>query len=41
MRKAKKVVKKVRCAAKTKDGKKCSLMAAAPAKYCHVHKGKR
>jgi hypothetical protein len=40
-KKAKKVVKKVRCAGKTKEGKKCSLMVAPPAKLCHLHKGKK
>lgn len=35
---AKKVVKKVRCMGKTKDGKRCKRMAIAPAKYCHLHK---
>jgi hypothetical protein len=39
--KAKKAVKKVRCAAKTKEGKKCSLMVAPPAKLCHLHRGKK
>lgn len=36
--KAKKAVKKVRCAGKTKDGKRCKRMVASPAKYCHLHK---
>ena len=31
--------KKVRCAALTKDGEKCKLMAKPPAKFCHLHKG--
>jgi len=35
----KKVVKKVRCAAMTKDGKKCKRMVVPPAKFCHLHKG--
>lgn len=34
----KKVVKKIRCLGKTKDGKRCKRMAIAPAKYCHLHK---
>ncbi len=33
-----KAVKKVRCAGKTKDGKRCKRMVASPAKYCHLHK---
>lgn len=37
----KKVVKKVRCAGKTKDGKRCKRTAVAPAKFCHLHKGKK
>ncbi len=37
---AKKVVK-VRCAGKTKDGKRCKRMVAKPAKFCHLHKRKR
>ena len=41
MPKAKKAVKKVRCAGTTKEGKKCSLMVAPPAKMCHLHKGKK
>ena len=37
--KAKKpAVKKVRCAGKTKDGKRCKRMVASPAKFCHLHK---
>jgi hypothetical protein len=40
MRKAKKAVKKVRCAGMTREGKKCSIMVAPPAKKCHLHKGK-
>lgn len=35
----KKVVKKVRCAATTKDGKRCKRMVTPPAKFCHLHKG--
>ena len=31
--------KKVRCAAKTKDGKRCKRTASPPAKYCYLHKG--
>lgn len=40
MAKAKKKVAKkmVRCAGKTKDGKKCKRMVAPPAKLCHLHK---
>ncbi len=34
----KKVAKKVRCAGKTKDGKRCKRMAIAPSKYCYLHK---
>ena len=37
----KKVVKKVRCAGKTKDGKRCKRMATPPSKCCHLHKKKR
>ena len=37
----KKVVKKVRCAGKTKEGKRCKRMVAPPAKYCHLHKRKK
>jgi len=37
----KKVVRKVRCAGKTKDGKRCKRMVAPPAKFCHLHKRKR
>ena len=33
--------KKKRCAAKTKAGKRCKLMAKAPSKFCHLHKGKK
>ncbi len=38
VKKAKKPVKKVRCAGKTKDGKKCKRMATPPSKYCYLHK---
>jgi len=38
-KKAKK--KKVRCAGKTRDGKRCKLMATPPSKVCHLHKKKR
>lgn len=44
MPKAKKKVarkRKVRCAGKTKAGKKCKRMASPPSKYCHLHKKKR
>ena len=37
----KKVVKKVRCAGKTKDGKRCKRTATPPSKYCYLHKRKR
>jgi len=37
----KKVVKKVRCAGKTKDGKRCKRMATPPSKFCYLHKRKR
>ena len=37
-KKAKKAVKKVRCAGKTKDGKRCKRMVAPPAKMCYLHK---
>ena len=37
----KKVVKKVRCAAMTKDGKKCKRLIERPAKFCHLHKGRK
>ena len=36
----KKVVKKVRCAGKTKDGKRCKRMATPPSKFCYLHKRK-
>jgi hypothetical protein len=36
--KAKKAVKKVRCAGKTKEGKRCKRMVTPPAKFCHLHK---
>ncbi len=43
MPKAKKKAKKksVRCAGKTKAGKRCKRMAVAPSKFCHLHKRKR
>ncbi len=34
----KKVVRKVRCSAKTKNGKRCKRMVLPPAKYCYQHK---
>ena len=37
----KKAVKKVRCAGKTKDGKRCKRMASPPSKMCHLHKKQR
>jgi hypothetical protein len=42
MAKAKKKKKKrVRCAGKTKAGKRCKRTAQPPAKYCHLHKRRR
>jgi hypothetical protein len=38
---APKAVKKVRCAAKTKDGKRCKNYAVGKSKYCKVHQKKR
>ena len=38
---AAKKVKKVRCAGKTKDGKRCKRMVTPPDKYCYLHKKKR
>jgi hypothetical protein len=35
----KKAVKKIRCVAMTKDGKRCKRMIDPPAKFCHLHKG--
>lgn len=37
-KKAVKKVKKVRCAAKTKEGKRCKRMAVGKSKFCSVHK---
>jgi hypothetical protein len=37
----KKAVKKVRCAGKTKDGKRCKRMVTPPSKMCHLHKKQR
>ena len=37
----KKAKKKVRCTGKTKDGKRCKLMATPPLKSCHLHKKKK
>jgi hypothetical protein len=34
----KKAAKKVRCMAKTKDGKRCKRLVAGKGKYCAVHK---
>ncbi len=34
----KKVAKKVRCMAKTKDGKRCKRLVTGKGKYCAVHK---
>jgi hypothetical protein len=36
--KKKSAAAKVRCAGKTKDGKRCKRMVTKPAKYCHLHK---
>lgn len=36
-----KKTRKVRCAAKTKDGKRCKNSAAGKSKFCGVHKGKK
>jgi len=38
MPKAKKKVKKVRCAGKTAAGKRCKRTVELPRKYCHLHK---
>jgi len=35
---AKKVVKKARCTAKTKSGKKCRRFTGGKAKFCSLHK---
>ena len=40
-KKAVKKVKKVRCAGKTKEGKRCKRTAISPSKYCYLHKKKR
>ncbi len=37
-KKVKKVARKVACAAKTKDGKRCKRMVTSPAKFCYLHK---
>jgi hypothetical protein len=37
-KKMKKAVKKVRCVAKTRDGKQCKRLISPPAKYCYLHK---
>lgn len=37
----KKTARKVRCAGKTNDAKRCKRMVASPAKYCYLHKKKR
>ncbi len=37
-KKAAKKAKKVRCAAKTKEGKRCKRMAVGSSKHCSVHK---
>ncbi|UCD95349.1 MAG: hypothetical protein JSU69_04685 [Candidatus Zixiibacteriota bacterium] len=36
-----KKLKKVRCAGKTKDGKRCKRMVTPPDKFCYLHKKKR
>lgn len=36
----KKVVKKAKCAAKTKEGKKCKNTAVGKSKFCASHKKK-
>ncbi len=36
----KKAAKKVRCAAKTKEGKKCKNNASGKSKFCAAHKKK-
>jgi len=42
MRKAKKAKeKKVRCAAKTKAGKRCKRFTDGKSKYCSLHKKRR
>jgi hypothetical protein len=38
MAKAKKAAKKVRCDAKTKDGKRCKRTASGGSKSCSSHK---
>ena len=38
--KKKPAAKKVRCAAKTKDGKKCKNYASGKSKFCAAHKKK-
>jgi len=40
MAKAKKAVKKSRCPAKTKEGKRCKSYASGRSKFCVVHKKK-
>jgi hypothetical protein len=37
----KKVVRKVRCAGKTKEGKRCKRMVTPPGKFCYLHKRRR
>ena len=32
-------VKKVRCAATTKDGKRCKRFVSGKSKFCYLHKG--
>ncbi len=38
MAKAKKAAKKVRCAAKTKEDKRCKRTASGGSKFCSSHK---
>lgn len=38
---AKKAVKKVKCAARTKAGKACPRYAVGRSKYCFLHKRKK
>ena len=37
----KKVTKKVRCAAKTKDGKRCKRFTDGRSKFCALHKKRK
>ena len=40
MMKGENMAKKVRCAAKTKEGKRCKLTASGKSKFCATHKKK-